>query len=70
MNPLPSTFPHPTQVVRYHSLVLQSESLPSCLLPLAWTDDAHQHPSRPTGVLMAAAHASQVPPPHPPQASH
>ena len=30
------------QVVRYHSLVLQSEALPACLLPLAWTDDAAQ----------------------------
>jgi anthranilate synthase/aminodeoxychorismate synthase-like glutamine amidotransferase len=31
--------PERFQVGRYHSLVIEPESLPSCLAPTAWTDD-------------------------------
>ena len=31
--------PSPYQVTRYHSLVIERESLPDCLEVTAWTDD-------------------------------
>ena len=39
--------PDPLEVMRYHSLIGDAESLPGCLRPTAWTDD---------GVLMAVEH--------------
>lgn len=40
--------PMPMTVMRYHSLVVQPESLPRCLKPTAWADD---------GALMAVEHS-------------
>ena len=39
--------PTPFQATRYHSLVIEKESVPDCLEPIAWTDD---------GEIMAVRH--------------
>ena len=43
--------PSPINVVRYHSLVVVAESLPACLVPLAYTTD--------DAVLMSLRHATR-----------
>lgn len=47
------------QVVRYHSLLVDEASLPSCLLPLAWTLGGHAALHLPTDVAPPAAAAAQ-----------
>jgi anthranilate synthase/aminodeoxychorismate synthase-like glutamine amidotransferase len=39
--------PSPFRATRYHSLIVERESLPECLVPTAWTDD---------GIIMAMHH--------------
>ncbi|ELY62923.1 anthranilate synthase component II [Natrinema versiforme JCM 10478] len=44
--------PDPFEVGRYHSLAVEQESLPSCLLETAWTDDDGE-------ILMGVRHADR-----------
>jgi anthranilate synthase component 2 len=53
-----SGLPSPFRATRYHSLTVDGDTLPDCLVPTAWTDDGRLEPG---GRLVMAMHHRTLP---------
>ena len=53
-----SGLPSPFRATRYHSLTVDGDTLPDCLVPTAWTDDGRREPG---GKLVMAMHHRTLP---------